>query len=359
MATAEARRAEIEAFVLSEVEKHPGDIAKVTAEHFQVSRQAVNKHLSRLVAEGKLIAEGSTKSRIYAPKLLVDEKFELPVSKSLEEHWVWKERVEPRLKGLSKNVVDICHYGFTEMLNNVIDHSGSEMVGVELQRSSTQINIRIFDLGVGIFRKLVDTLGLADEQQAALELSKGKLTTDPKNHSGEGIFFSSRAFDQFTLLSRGLSVNVIDGQTWLLDEKLFPAFGKVDKGTAVGMVIRPNSTRTLESVFDQFSNKDDDYRFTRTNVPVALARVGDENLVSRSQAKRLLARLDRFEDVVLDFNGVESVGQAFADEIFRVFAGDYPGVKLSAINTSAAVDRMIRRARAHAAEDRRGGEAPS
>ncbi len=77
-----------------------------------------------------------------------------------------------------------------------------------------------------------------------------------------------------------------------------------------------------------------------------------ETPMARSQAKRLLARLDRFEDVVLDFAGVESIGQAFADEIFRVFAADHPAVKLQATNTTPAVDRMIRRALAHASEDR-------
>jgi anti-sigma regulatory factor (Ser/Thr protein kinase) len=351
MAKAAARGAEIEAFVLATVEQHPSDIARLTAEHFAISRQAVNKHLARLVAEGKLTAEGSTKSRTYAPKLLVDEEFELPVSKSLEEHQVWKERVAPLLNELPQNVIDICHYGFTEILNNVIDHSGSAEVKIEIRRSPTEVWLCVADSGVGIFRKLVDAFSLADEQQAALELSKGKLTTDPKNHSGEGIFFSSRAFDRFSLLSLGLSVAVVGGQSWLLDEKLYPV-DMPEKGTIVGMIIRTASARTLESVFDQFSNKDDDYRFTRTNVPVALVRSGDENLVSRSQAKRLLARLDRFADVVLDFNGVESIGQAFADEIFRVFAAEHPGVKLQPLGTSAAVDRMIRRARAHAAEDR-------
>ena len=86
------------------------------------------------------------------------------------------------------------------------------------------------------------------------------------------------------------------------------------RGAEIESFIR-TSPRTLEGVFDRFSNKDDDYRFSRTHVPVALARVGEEKLVSRSQAKRLLARLDRFENVVLDFIGVESIGQAFADEI--------------------------------------------
>lgn len=358
MATAAARGAEIDAFVLEEVEKHPNDIAKVVAERFSISRQAANKHLARLVADGKLTAEGSTKSRVYAPMLLLDEKFELPVSKALEEHWVWKERVAPLLKDLPKNVFDICYYGFTEMLNNVIDHSGSEWVSIKLKRSSTQIEIQIVDLGVGIFRKLVESLGLPDEQQAALELSKGKLTTDPKNHSGQGIFFTSRSFDHFSLLSRGLNVGVINGQSWLFDDKLFPV-GMIDAGTGVKLEIRTNSKRALEEVFDQFSNKDDDYRFSRTNVPVALAREGHENLVSRSQAKRVLARLDRFEDVVLNFEGVESIGQAFADEIFRVFAAEHPGVRLSTMHTTLAVDRMIRRALAHAAEDRKADQGSS
>jgi len=35
-------------------------------------------------------------------------------------------------------------------------------------------------------------------------LAKGKLTTDPKRHSGEGIFFSSRMFDEFDILSGGV-----------------------------------------------------------------------------------------------------------------------------------------------------------
>ena len=55
----------------------------------------------------------------------------------------------------------------------------------------------------------------------------------------------------------------------------------------------------------------DDYSFAKTVVPVRLAKIGDENLVSRSQAKRLLQRVDRFRCVVLDFDQVGSIGQAF------------------------------------------------
>ena len=39
-----------------------------------------------------------------------------------------------------------------------------------------------------------------------------------------------------------------------------------------------------------------------------------------------------------------SVGQAFADEIFRVFANEHPGVELIAIHAQPEVQQMIRRA---------------
>jgi hypothetical protein len=101
----------------------------------------------------------------------------------------------------------------------------------------------------------------------------------------------------------------------------------------------------MTEVFDRFSDSlEEDYGFTRTQVPVSLARFGDENLVSRSQAKRLLARFDRFKEVTLDFSGVETIGQAFADEIFRVFRGEHPEVHLVPVNVAPAVERMIRRA---------------
>lgn len=76
-------------------------------------------------------------------------------------------------------------------------------------------------------------------------------------------------------------------------------------------------------------------------VPVRLAQCGDEKLISRSQAKRLLLRLDGFKMVILDFKGVESIGQEFADQIFRVFAQTHPGMEVVPINTSKDVQQMI------------------
>ncbi|HSI24132.1 MAG TPA: STAS-like domain-containing protein, partial [Methylotenera sp.] len=55
--------------------------------------------------------------------------------------------------------------------------------------------------------------------------------------------------------------------------------------------------------------------------------------------------IDRFKIVILDFKGVESIGQAFADEIFRVFANQHPEISLVEDNANQEVKKMISRAR--------------
>jgi len=87
-----------------------------------------------------------------------------------------------------------------------------------------------------------------------------------------------------------------------------------------------------------------DYRFDKTIVPIRLMTYGDDRLVSRSQAKRLLSRMDRFRHVILDFDGVDAIGQAFADEIFRVFAGKHGDIEIVAIQANEQISRMINRA---------------
>ena len=92
----------------------------------------------------------------------------------------------------------------------------------------------------------------------------------------------------------------------------------------------------------------DDYTVTETEVPVRAVRHDDEQLVSRSQAKRLLARVEQFRTVRLDFIRIDVIGPAFADEIFMVFALRHPDVELIAIYANADVERMIARAKSSA-----------
>lgn len=331
---------EIQRFILVELARHPQDIAKVTGERFKITRQAVGRHLRRLVQSGILTAKGATRRRQYAFVVLGQKTVRLPITPQLQEDVVWREQVAPALEGAPDNVMDICRYGVTEIVNNAIDHSGSQQMVVSVEYTAGQIRIVVLDEGIGIFRKIKEYCALEDERHAILELSKGKLTTDPARHTGEGIFFTSRMFDEFGILSGSLFVSCTrDGGDWLLEDREHPS-----QGTRVNMGISPFSTRTDKEVFDRYATDQDDYAFSRTHVVVALARqFKGEKLVSRSQAKRVMARLERFKEVVLDFEGIEDVGPAFADEIFRVFRAEHSDTHITPVNVNDAVGRMIRR----------------
>lgn len=339
MAGVRKRGEEIRQFILDWVEDYPNDIAKVVGEKFSISRQAVNRHIQQLVAENLLAVEGETRNRRYRLKPLLEWSQTYSLDSFLEEDRVWRNDIEPRLGPLPKNVIDIWHYGFTEMLNNAIDHSSGTSVTIAVTKTAISTEIFLHDDGEGIFKKIQNALGLYDERHAVLELAKGKLTTDPANHSGEGIFFTSRAFDGFHILSGGVffSHQFDQEEDWICEQR------RLAPGTSVFLKLQNNAKRTLKGVFDQFTSGED-FGFTKTFVPVHLAQYGDEMLVSRSQAKRLLARIEKFKTVVLDFTGVGAIGQAFADEIFRVFAGQHPDIELIPIHANTDVQKMITRA---------------
>ena len=351
MARVRARGEDVRRFIVEHVERHSGDISRIAAEHFDITRQAVNKHLKRLVLEGCLTETGNTRNRVYrlAPLSTWRQRFE--IVPGLEEDVVWTRDVRPALGQLPDNVMNIWHHGFTEMFNNAVDHSEGRTIRVEVLRTAASTEMSVVDDGVGIFRKIQNELGLLDERHAILELSKGKLTTDPRRHTGEGIFFTSRMFDSFEILSGGSFFSHEFGQPddWLLESK------RDHDGTAVFMRLHNHTARTTKKVFDAYVSGDD-FDFSKTVVPVKLARYGNDSLISRSQAKRVLARVELFKTVLFDFREVDAIGQAFADEIFRVFAHEHPDIQLRAIHANSEVKRMIDRASGHHSRDDSTGD---
>jgi len=97
----------------------------------------------------------------------------------------------------------------------------------------------------------------------------------------------------------------------------------------------------LDEVFAEYT---DELEFNRTRTIVRLFAIGSE-FVSRSEAKRLVRGLEKFREVVLDFDGVRLVGQGFADEVFRVWSSAHPEVRLIPAAMSEAVAFMVERAR--------------
>ena len=330
MRTPDDQRGEtIRHFILANLDEHPHDITTLTARRFDMTRQAVNLHMMRLIKEAQITRKGQTrKTRFYLkPKKTWQKQY----ARQQSESDVWENDMLPKLSDLPENALDVWRYCFTEMFNNAVDHSSGTRITVQLKRTAVNAEIAVIDNGVGIFKKIQKAMRFTDERQATLELAKGKFTTDPKRHTGEGIFFTSKMLDAFDISSGGVyftSMSPIDNR----------------KGTTVWMKLKNTSDKSRKEVFDAYASPDNDYAFSKTVVPVKMAEHNKDDLISRSQAKRLLLRIDRFRTVVLDFQNVNQIGQAFADEIFRVFVRRHPGVDVQFVNANADVTRMIRRA---------------
>ncbi len=331
------RGEKIRQFILDNVEHHPKDIVNLASQAYGITRQAVNKHIQRLTKQKAILVRGATRNRHYLLHPLEKWEHTYSLDESLAEDVVWRSDISPFVNAMPDNLIDIWHYGFTEILNNAIDHSSGTRVHVQITKTAATTEMVVYDDGEGIFKKIQRELGLYDERHSVLELAKGKLTTDPKNHTGEGIFFSSRMFDDFAILSGIVYFSLkFDGvEDWILERQRFQS------GTGVFMKIANNTSRTTKIIFDSFTS-DNDYGFTKTVVPVRLTQYGDDKLVSRSQAKRLLARIDKFKTVIFDFDDVEMIGQAFADEVFRVFNNHHPDIKLIHLKANKNVQQMIK-----------------
>ena len=315
-----------------------GNVATRLSASAGISRQAASARVSAAVRAGLLVRQGVGRGVRYA--LAETHRFEQHFERAgLSEDRVWRSLCAPVVADLPGNVRDIWQYGLTEMINNAVDHSGAAVVRVGIVRNALFTQAWVADDGEGIFLKIAKALDLYDPRESMLELAKGKLTTDPANHSGDGIFFLSKVFDLFDIRSGALHFMHDEGLDDVLIER-----PKDAPGTLVLMRLSNQSTRTTKEIFNKFAAPDE-FTFAKTIVPVRLAQHEGEKLVARSQAKRLTMRFERFMSVMLDFDGVEEIGQAFADEVFRVFQNAHPETRLEPVNMSPAVKDMVSRAK--------------
>jgi len=329
--------------------------AREITEVIDVSRQYVNLVISDFVAEDKVVKFGGTRGAFYVSKAYITEHPEIVpntlkkryINKSLEEHKVFLEIEDklPQLKDLPENVRSIFTFAFSEMFNNAIEHSASKIISVEIMSRGDFLSFTVNDSGVGVFRNIMKKRNLKSEIEAIQDLLKGKTTTMPRTHSGEGIFFTSKAGDIFTLDSFGQML-VINNLTHDIAARHTSA---IKRGTKVIFRIRTDSDRHLNDIFKKYTNinNNGDYGFDKTEIRVKLYTSGGVH-ISRSQARRILEGLEKFKVILLDFENVPLVGQAFADEIYRVFQNKHPDIIIQEENMSEGVKFMIERAKTEA-----------
>ncbi len=319
------------------------EIYKSIGQNLELSEASIRNYLQQLLSQKILFSKKKGKFLMYGLSLNVEIEHSFSLKDSnLTEDYVWRTYLSDSITKANKAAKEILDYAFSEMFNNVLSHSNASKVTVKLIEDVMKTYIVVEDNGIGIFKKIKNDLSLQDEHQSLLELAKGKFTSNPKEHSGEGIFFSSRACDLFLIHSGSL--------TYSLDSNSdIGKFIETDKGAedehSAGTIaligIRHNTKKSLKSVWDKYIVSTENRSVSKTVVPVKLLRYKDEGIISRSQAKSLLARFDKFKYVVLDFSGIDDIGQAFADEIFRVYVNSHPEIEISYIEANKSIKNMI------------------
>ncbi|HSB22752.1 MAG TPA: DUF4325 domain-containing protein [Burkholderiaceae bacterium] len=265
-------------------------------------------------------------------------KHRLSIALPFDEFRVWGQQVRPAMAtgGVEGACLDVLEYVCTELLNNVVDHSAAVAATVSFDWNPSTVALEIEDDGRGIFEVVRAAHDLISLDDAALLLLKGKVTSDPQRHTGEGLFFSARACEWFCLQSGSIGLSLRPPSGWL-----FEAPNKTVGGTRVRAHVSRRQVPDMKRLFDEFCPQPE-MRFTRTMVQVGLLRHADGELVSRSQGKRLTLGLERFSSVVFDFAGVERMQQGFADEVFRVWRSAHPDIQIEVVHAAEDVVRMLK-----------------
>lgn len=311
----------------------------------KISRQYVSAILSQMVRQGLLLKGGSTASAFYAlpeNSESIIESISLRFDrKEIEEHAVFntlRDRYN-LVRGLPENIQSILFYAFTEMLNNAIEHSKSPNIEIEIRKDRSSLTFIVNDFGIGVFKNVMRQRKLKSEIEAMQDLLKGKTTTQPHSHSGEGIFFTSKVADLFLLESFEHRLRVDNTINDVFFEELKPS----KNGTRVIFTLSLYTKKHLSDVFNKFVTNPGEPGFNKTEILVRLFTQGTI-YISRSQARRILSSLEKYESIVLDYAKVSTVGQAFADEIYRVFKSNHPNIKIESRNMIEPVKFMVDRA---------------
>ena len=326
---------QIKAYILENVASHSTGIVRITAEAFTTTPTTVQRHMNALIKENQIVKSGNTRSAKYFLRNQFERVKIYTITNTTAEDQIFKEFDDIFIR-FPKNIYDICFYGVTEMLNNAIDHSRGSRITLETRFHDPILTIVVKDDGTGVFKTICDYLHIEDMREGILHLSKGKVTRDPANHTGQGIFFTSRMFDTFSIEA---NTYVYTKDNHIRDWTFVQRYGT--KGTEITMNINIHSQTTCKEIFLQYEGED--FAFDRTEVLIHLCDYEEDTFISRSQAKRILLELDKFALITFDFKKIGFIGQGFVDEIFRVFKNNHPEIKLQYINANDAVRFMIER----------------
>lgn len=326
-------------YILRLIKNKRKDCIKTTVEAFNISKSSVYNYIKQMEADG-----------------LIEKRDKEYVIKTTSYHYLFKNDGtlgEDRIYNgfisqhinFKRNVNSIWNYAFTEMMNNAIEHSEAENISVSIYQNCLETKILIKDDGIGIFKNIQRFMKESKNETLSIGecvslLFAGKFTTAKQYHTGEGIFFTSHIMDEFIIYSDDNFFTRNNFSSARVEDRELHSLLKMESGTAVTMTLGNNSKKVLSEVFNTFAPVEEG--FIKTSIPIAHMFPGG-NPVSRSEARRLLECITLFNDIDLDFSGVEEIGQGFTHELFVLGKQKYPHINLKTVNTCRAVEDMIKR----------------
>ncbi|ALT75883.1 ATP-binding protein [Paucibacter sp. KCTC 42545] len=325
-------------WITAAANEHSLDLASHIEDRTGASRRASLAALRRLVNAGWLARSGSDRHPVYSPGVLrqVARSYTLH---GLQEDLPWQRDFAPHF-ALPPSVARMIRHGFTELVNNAADHSGGSSVTVSLRQTPSHVQLLVSDDGCGVFANICRAFGIEDAQHAMLELSKGRLTSQPEQHTGRGLFFSSQLADVFDIHANNTAFQrrAWESAGWQ------PGRPMPRQGSSIYMAIALDTQRTLDQVLEAWSMDGSGIEFDQTVIALRLLAGPGQALDSRAQARRVAARLPQFKRAEINFDGVSDVGHGFTDELFRVFARAHPQVELLPTHMTARTAALIKSA---------------
>ena len=342
MSFTESKRQKIKDHILRKIDADKKEFIALISNEYGISVTSVKRYIESEIENAHIIRD-TYRTCGYSLAFTGRElRYDIKSIAEREDSILFSE-ILPLINAGDK-AMEIWNYVLPEILSNAVNHSGGSTVSIYVRSNYLYTRVTVADNGVGIFSKVREAMksfGHRDPSidDAVAELYKGKFTSEPDKYVGDGIFYSMHLLDKFAAISEG---NVIragfeEEPSYLRSHLLGYAMRPTDNGTVIVMQLENDTQRDASDVFDKYSSGEDG--LLRTNIPVFEA-CADRNPITRSQAKRLCARLDMFDEVILDFEKSMIMGQGFADEVFRVFHNNHPQVVVMPVGMNPVVKRM-------------------
>lgn len=353
-------RREVAEVVESLLSERGGFSSAELSERTGLTRQALHRHLSSWVLEGRLQRQGRARATRYLPgpgnSSCPPEsrpRGRAPAGlgrtyrvEGLSPQAAWRDLqawLGSQAPGIGDTALAVLEWVTCELVANGLAHAQSPYLSLRAHADSDRVALALADAGLGAFETLRRKLGASSALDALQWLSNPPATpaAGPPDPACRGLRSVSHMVELFELDANGFewSVDNALGETAVSEVPEVPrhSSGTGETGGAGTEVRVSVALDTQTHPADILA-----HRPAIHGTRVLALRDFGRRLFTRSDARRLLEGMDLYAEIVLDFDGIEGTGLGFVDELLRVWPIRHPLTRLRVQGAGAAVAFMLR-----------------